>query len=96
MRQHRERNAPSSEFGRMLTRVLIARDLNNDDLRRRLAGEGRPLSKQFIGFLCNGRRDPSVGLIGAVARVLDLTEDWTQRLYRAAAIDRGYRIGAVE
>ena len=32
----------------------------------------------------------------AVAKVLDLTEDWTERLYRAAAIDRGYQIGANE
>jgi hypothetical protein len=95
MRLHRERNAPSNEFGRMLTRVLIAGDLNNDDLRRRLAGEGRRVSKQFVGFLCNGRRDPSPRLIEAMAKV-DLTEDWTQRLYRAAAVDRGYEIGAIE
>jgi hypothetical protein len=71
MRLYRERNAPSNEFGRMLTRVLIGRDLNNDDLRRRLHGEGRRVSKQFIGFLCIGRRDPSPGLIAAVAKVLD-------------------------
>jgi hypothetical protein len=29
----------------------------------------------------------------AVPRVLDLTEDWTQRLYRAAAVDRGITYG---
>jgi hypothetical protein len=32
----------------------------------------------------------------AMLKVLDLTEDRTQRLYRAAAVDREYRIGAME
>jgi hypothetical protein len=35
-------------------------------------------------------------LIEAVAKVLELTEDWTQRLYRAAAVDRDYEIGEIE
>jgi hypothetical protein len=81
----------------MLTRVLVARDLNNDDLRVRLyRASGRPFSKQFVGMLCNGQRDVLLALIGAIARVLDLPDDWVERLYCAAAIDRGYRIGAVE
>ena len=48
----------------MLTRVLVARDLNNDDLRVRLyRASGRPFSKQFVGMLCNGQRDVLLALM---------------------------------
>jgi hypothetical protein len=97
MRTHRRRVEASNEFGRMLTRVLVARDLNNDDLRVRLErDERRRLSKQFVGMLCNGHRDPPLELIGAIAKVLDLPDDCVERMYRAAAVDRGYKIGAIE
>jgi hypothetical protein len=33
-----------------------------------------------------------MNLIAPIARVLELEEGSTQRLYRAAAIDRGYQI----
>jgi hypothetical protein len=26
----------------------------------------------------------------------DLPDDWVERMYRAAAVDRGYKIGAIE
>jgi hypothetical protein len=35
-------------------------------------------------------------LIAATARVLDLPDDWVERPYRAATLDRGYKIGAIE
>jgi hypothetical protein len=48
-------------------------------------------------MLCNGQRDPPLELIGAIAKVLDLLDEWVERLYRGgAAIDRGYKIGAIE
>lgn len=97
MRTRRYRAEASNEFGRMLTRVLVARDLNNDDLRVPLEkDEQRRLSKQFVGMLCNGQRDVPLELIASIAKVLDLPDDWIERLYRAAAVDRGYKIGAVE
>jgi hypothetical protein len=40
-------------------------------------------------MLCNGQRDAPLGLIGAIPKVLDLPDDWVERLYRAAAVDRG-------
>jgi hypothetical protein len=80
----------------MLTRVLVARDLNNDDLRRQLGVNGRKLSKQFVGMLCNGVKNPPIGLIEDIGRALDLPDDWITRLWRAAAIDKGYQIGAIE
>jgi hypothetical protein len=96
MRIHRERNRPSNEFGRLLTRVLVARDINNDDLRRRLVANGRKISKQFVGQLCIGVKNPPIGLIGDIGHVLDLPDDWVKRLWRAAAVDKGYEIGAIE
>jgi hypothetical protein len=97
MPTRRRRAEASNEFGRMLTRVLVARDLNNGDLRERLEkDEQRRLSKQLVGMLCNGQRDVPLELIASIAKALDLPDDWIERLYRAAAVDRGYKIGAVE
>jgi hypothetical protein len=97
MRSGRHRVEASNQFGRMLTRVLVARDLNNDDLRVRLEqDERRRLSKQFVGMLCNGQRDVPLELIAAIAKVLELPDDWVERLYRTAAVEQGYKIGAVE
>ena len=68
MRVHRDRNAPSNEFGRMLTRVLIGRGLDNDGLRKRLRDVGQRPSAEFVQMLCAGQRDPSPRLIEAVVQ----------------------------
>jgi hypothetical protein len=97
MRTRHHRVGSSNEFGRMLTRVLVAPDLNNNDLRAPLEKDGRRrLSKQLVGMLCNVQRDPPLALIGAIGEVLDLPDHWVERLHRAAAVDRGYRIRAIE
>jgi hypothetical protein len=49
-----------------------------------------------VALLCSGRLDVPVNLIAPIARVVDLEQDGTQRLYRAAAVDHGYEIGALE
>ena len=64
-----------------------------------LAGDEKPdsatVARLIVDLAKQGELDHS-GHRPAVANVLDLTEDWTERLYRAAAIDRGYQIGANE
>jgi hypothetical protein len=72
MRVHRHPNAPSNEFGRMLTRVLIGRGLDNDGLRKRLRDAGQRPSAEFVQRLCAGQRDPSPRLIEAVVKVFGL------------------------
>jgi len=64
-----------------------------------LTGDEKPdsatVARLIVDLAKQGELDHS-GHRPAVAKVLDLTEDWTERLYRAAAIDRGYQIGANE
>ena len=64
-----------------------------------LTGDEKPdsaaVARLIVDLAKQGELDHS-GHRPAVAKVLDLTEDWTERLYRAAAIDRGYQIEANE
>jgi len=64
-----------------------------------LTGDEKPdsatVARLIVDLAKQGELDHS-GHRPAVAKVLDLTEDWTERLYRAAVIDRGYQIGANE
>jgi hypothetical protein len=98
MRNPRHLAEAPNEFGQVLTRVLVARDPNNnDDCRVQVKkDERRRLSKQFVSMLCNGQRDVPLDLIASIAKVLDLPDEWVERLYPAAAVDRGYKIGAIE
>ena len=79
-----------------MTRVLVARDLNNGDLRRRLELDGYRVSQQYVQFLVDGQRRPSLEMLDRIGRLLDLTDEWIVLLHRAAALDHGYRIGSVE
>ena len=64
-----------------------------------LTGDEKPdsatVARLIVDLAKQGELDHS-GHRPAVAKVRDLTEDWTERLYRAAVIDRGYQIGANE
>jgi hypothetical protein len=94
MSHPRFRNGSPSEFSQALTKILRLRNVSLDGLRARLLADNkkRRLPRRTIALVCSGQRDMPKVLIAPIARVLELEEGSTQRLYRAAAIDRGYQI----
>ena len=95
MRLRGNRGKPRGEFARELTKVLIAKDVNNSYLWACLVQNGQVVGKAFIDMMVVGSRHPPVDLIDPICSVMGLSDERRAELHRAAAIDRGYRIGDV-
>lgn len=92
MRQRGNRGKPKGEFAREITKVLIAKDVNNSVLWAHLVQGGHAVGKAFIDMVVVGTRHPPVDLIDPICAALQLTDERRAELHRAAAIDKGYRI----
>lgn len=96
MRTRGNRVKPKGEFGREVTKCLISLEANNRELWKALREGGEPCSTKYIDMVIAGQRHPRVELVDAICACLGLTADRRHRMHRAAAIDAGYQIGALD
>lgn len=95
MRNRGNRVKPKGEFAREATKCLIAVEANNTELHRALREGGERCSKTYLDMVLSGSRHPRVELVEAICSCLGLTDERRHRLHRAAALDQGYRLGAL-
>ena len=77
------------------TKALISRETDQANLARNMAKRGYRISKQFIGFVANGDRRVPAEQLRRMCEVLQLDEVERLRLHKAAALDYGFELGAI-
>ena len=82
-------------FAMELSRHIIARGLTLTALRKKMTARGYSVSLNHLSDVTRSDRMPTPDFINAVGRVLDLPKDEVRRLHRAAALDKGFDIGAL-
>jgi hypothetical protein len=65
------------------------------DLVRKMIAIGNSISRQYVNMMTHNERTPPPEMVEKLADAIGLTRDERTRLHRAAAIDSGYRIGAL-
>ena len=77
-------------------KALISRESDYTRLAKGMTRRGYRISKQFIGFIALGyRRVPAHQLV-RICETLGLDEGERLKLHRAAALDYGFQIGAID
>ena len=74
-------------FGAALDRQLRARNV-----RRRYLARALDVSEAYVSAVANGKKPASAALANRIGTALDLTQEETEELHRAAAVGRGYKI----
>jgi len=77
-------------------KALISRESDYARLSRSMGKRGYRLSKQFIGAMGLGTRKVPAEQLKKICEVLGLDEQERQRLHKAAALDYGFEIGALD
>lgn len=91
-RQRRCRYRPGSLFALELSKVLIARRLNNLDLHAILKERGYQASRVMVDRFVRGMGVPSGEVVEQMGMGLGLPEDRIMRWHRACALDLGYKV----
>ena len=82
-------------FGLEFTKMLVAKQCNVTECARRIRENGGDVSVNHLSDLSRSERGPSPPLINLIGRALRLPRDQIMVLHRAAALDKGYEIGAL-
>jgi hypothetical protein len=85
----------NKRFGLELVKALRSRHMMEADLMRAMIKQGNRITRQYINMMVHGDRTPPPDTIAAMCQAMALMEEERVFLYRAAAIDSGYRIGAL-
>jgi len=76
-----------TNFSSSASSLLAELNLTQNELSRRINKNPR-----YINHIMRGRRNPSAEYIDLIANTLNLSEEDTVRLHRAAAKDCGYKL----
>jgi hypothetical protein len=87
--------ASTRRFGLELQKQLNSRSFMEADLVRAMTAIGNGISRQYVNMIMHNTRTPPPELIERFGDALKLSRDDRTILHRAAALDVGYRIGAV-
>jgi hypothetical protein len=76
-------------------KALISRETDQTNLARAMTKRGYRISKQFMSFMANGDRRVPAEQLRRMCEVLQLDEVERLKLHKAAAIDYGFELGAI-
>ncbi len=77
----------SNNFGSSASSLLAELNLTQTDLSRRVGKNSR-----YVNHLMKGRRRPSAEYVDLIASALNLDEENTLKLHKAAALDAGFKL----
>ena len=72
--------------------AALDRQLRTRNVRRRVLATTLGVSEAYVSYVVNGKRPVSAKLANRIGAALDLTQEETEELHRAAAVGRGYKI----
>lgn len=88
-------SATNKKFGLELAKLLNARAMLEMDLVRAMKANGNGISRSYVSMIVHNERTPPPDTIELLCDALKVPRDERVVLHRAAAIDNGYRIGAL-
>jgi hypothetical protein len=82
-------------FGYELVKALHARSMMERDLVDNMRRMGNGVTRQYVNLIVHSKRTPPPELIEKICDAMKVARDDRQVFHRAAALDSGYRIGAI-